>query len=95
MIIFEWDEHKSSENQKKHNASFEDTTLIWQGLHVTVDSIAYTVGGEVRNASIGLIRDKLFTAIWTERNEKIRLISVRRARDGEEKIYWKKISEQL
>lgn len=42
---------------------------------------------EIRYLVIGTIKDKAWTAIITMRGEKIRLISVRRQRKNEEKLY--------
>lgn len=44
-------------------------------------------GAEERFLSIGPIDAKFFAVIWTWRNEKIRIITARRARDAEEKRY--------
>jgi uncharacterized protein len=86
---FAWDPSKSKQNKAKHGISFFEAVEIWQGVHMTIKEIARTSGGEIRNATIGISQGKLFTAIWTKRSH-IRLISVRRSRDGEKKIYWKK-----
>ncbi len=88
---FEWDPEKSDKNLKGHGVSFQEATEIWQGLHLEVEEIAKTKDGEKRSATIGLIKGDVFTAIWTKRSHVIRLISVRRSRDGEKEIFWKKI----
>jgi len=90
MLEFEWDSNKSDKNRRKHGVSFIDAIQIWQSLHVTVKNIAYAKDGETRNATIGMIDGELFTAIWTKRRDAKRLISVRRSRDGEKEIFWKK-----
>lgn len=89
MVNFEWDPKKSHLNKEKHGVSFSEAVGIWQGAHLTIDTIAKSEDGETRCATIGLVGDTLHTAIWTMRGEKIRIISVRRARDGEKKAYWK------
>lgn len=89
MPIFEWDADKSKQNKQKHGVSFSTATQIWQGPHVTAGNIAYAKG-ENRSATIGFVSGKLFTAIWTKRENAIRIISVRRSRDGEKKIFWEK-----
>jgi len=85
--MFEWDAKKSKQNQEKHGVSFADSLEIWQASHLTASRIAKSKDGESRSASIGYIQGKLYTAIWTKRGDKIRLICVRRARNGEEKIF--------
>lgn len=88
---FEWDPEKSKLNQTKHGVSLKNAMEIWQGSHLTVENIAKSKEGETRSATIGLIGSEIFTAIWTQRNGKTRLISVRRARDGEKEIFKKRI----
>ena len=85
--MFEWDIEKSVKNKKKHGVSFRESLEIWQCVHLSVEKIATSKNGETRSATIGLIRGRLYTAIWTQRNDKIRIISVRRSRDGEKEIF--------
>ena len=90
MSSFEWDPEKSVANEGNHGIDFRSAMQIWQGPHVTVEKIAYIKGGETRSATIGLVKGDVYTAIWTTRKDVVRLISVRRARDGEKKIFWEK-----
>lgn len=90
-MFFEWDEQKNVLNQIKHGVCFEEATTIWGDIHVENAGIAHTNRGESRNATLGLIEKKVYVVIWTNRNNKIRLISVRRAGKNEQKIYYKKI----
>ena len=85
--MFEWDPIKSEQNTKKHGISFNDALEIWQAVHLTAENIAHSKDGESRGATIGFIQGKLYTAVWTKRGEKIRIISVRRSRSGEEKTF--------
>lgn len=89
--MFEWDVQKNLINQKKHGISFEEAMQMWQKPYVEVENIAYTKT-EKRSAILGNIGERLYVAIWTKRKDKIRLITVRRARKNEEKIYKEKIS---
>lgn len=90
-MFFEWDIQKNVLNQNKHGVCFEEATAIWENIHVEIEGVAHADGGETRNATLGLIEKKIYVAIWANRNNKIRLISVRRARKNEQKIYYKKI----
>ncbi len=85
--MFEWDPKKSKQNFQKHGVTFEEATVIWQGICLAVEDIARTSRGEKRSATIGMISGKIYTAIWARRQESIRLISVRRSRDGEKKAF--------
>ena len=90
---FEWDIEKSEQNQEKHGVSFDESVVIWETTRLEVENLAYSEDGEKRSATIGWIETKLYVAIWTKRHEKIRIISVRRARKNEEEIFFKKIRE--
>ena len=87
---FEWDELKSTVNLKKHGVTFAQATEVWKGVHLTVSDIAKSSDGEKRSATIGFIGNHIYTAIWTRRKGRIRLISVRRSRDGEKEVFKKK-----
>lgn len=88
---FEWDEAKNKENQKKHGVAFPVAVSLWNETHVEIENLAYSEEGETRSAMMGWIANKVYVAIWTRRDGKIRLISVRRARKNEEKIFFEKI----
>lgn len=90
---FDWDPAKEYTNKEKHRVSFEDAKAIWDLGHLEVKDIAYAESGEKRSATIGWIRNRLYVAIWTKRHSKIRLISVRRARENEEKVFFEKIQK--
>lgn len=92
-IEFEWDQEKNKGNQIKHGVSFERAVEIWENEYVDVEDVARSEEGERRDATIGWIEGKIFTAIWTKRSGKIRLISVRRARENEERIFTQKIQD--
>ena len=85
--MFEWDSEKSRLNFEKHNIAFDKATAIWQSIYLEVAAIAQEKKGETRSATIGLIDGKFYTAIWTWRSNKMRLICVRRSRDGEKKAF--------
>lgn len=82
---FEWDEKKSRANKSKHGIDFNTATKLWNDQD-RID-IRTNFPAENRNALIGKIGDKLWTAIFTRRMDAIRIISVRRARKKETKLY--------
>lgn len=90
---FEWDVEKNKANRIKHGISFERAVAIWDSIHLEVEDIARSEDGESRSATIGWVDGSLFLAVWTRRGEKIRLISVRRARKNEERIFAEKIQD--
>jgi len=81
MPEFEWDEAKRLTNLSKHKFDFLDARRLFDGRPVFVQQILRRA--EIRIGTTGEVDGTLVTAIWTIRMNKIRLISVRRARDEE------------
>jgi uncharacterized DUF497 family protein len=82
---FEWDKDKSLSNRKKHGLTFEAARDLWLDEKRVEIEIDYPE--EKRWALIAELKGKVWTAIYTVRNEVIRLISVRRARVKEVGLY--------
>jgi uncharacterized DUF497 family protein len=85
-VKFEYDEHKSQINKKKHGIDFLEAQKLWQDENALVVP-ANIVDEEVRYALISNILTKCFTAIFTIRDNSYRIISVRRCRKNEERGY--------
>ena len=87
MHEFEWDEKKARSNLAKHGITFEAAKIAFVdrfALELSEDVAAY---GEERYILIGMVRLSLCTAVYTERNGRIRIISARHATRAEEKLY--------
>ena len=82
---FEWDDTKRVKNIDRHGLDFLDSDILFGGPLMV--SEAKTVAGERRVMATGLLDDVYVTAIYTMRGNIIRMISLRRARDGERKHY--------
>lgn len=85
---FEFDLQKSQVNKLKHGVDFLEAQQMWEGAFV---EFAARQDFENRFAIIGPINGKIHTCIYTLREDAIRIISCRRARDKEEQLYAKKI----
>ena len=83
---FEWDERKRRLNLERHGIDFEDARHIFSESPVYLSSSIHH--DELRRLAIGLLDDIEITVVFTMRGENIRLISARRARRNERKIYW-------
>ena len=82
---FEYDPHKSNLNRAKHGIDFDEAQALWNDdffLEIPAKNL-----DEPRFLVIGKIGGKHWSAIITYRNEKIRIISVRRSRDEEIELY--------
>ena len=88
-MSFEWDPEKSALNKKKHGIDFETAKNIWLDNERIEIKAPHPV--EERWIVIGSVRQKVWAAIYTIRGDIIRIISVRRARKKEVKIYEEKI----
>ena len=82
---FEYDQHKSKINQEKHGISLEEAKQIWFVPAAEVD--AQSRFDEQRHMLIGKLGGKFYSVIFTMRGDTIRLISARRSRTKEIKIY--------
>ena len=85
MFSFEYDERKSKSNLKKHGIDFVDAQLLWLDPNLIV--VPAKTEDEPRYLAVGRISKKYWSAVITYRGENIRLISVRRSRDEEVRIY--------
>ena len=83
--MFEFDKDKSESNKRKHGISFESARKLWKDPHrVEVPTIWVE---ETRILLIAKLEKEIWAAIYTLRNKKIRIISVRKARNNEKKVY--------
>jgi hypothetical protein len=87
-VDFEFDPQKSDANKLKHGIDFEEAKALWNDPNAIEVELQYQ--DERRHARIGKQFEgsaELWTAIFTLRAEKVRLISVRRARTKEKQQY--------
>lgn len=82
---FEFDEAKSQANKSKHGIDFVEAQALW--LDDMLVEIPARTEDEPRFVVVGMIWGKHWSAVITYRGERVRLISVRRARDEEVAIY--------
>ena len=82
---FEFDPEKSESNKFKHGVDFIEAQALWNDADLL--EIPAKTSDEARFLVIGKIDDKHWTGIITYRNDNIRIISVRRARNEEIEIY--------
>ena len=82
---FEFDRRKSQTNKKKHGIDFVEVQALWKDPD-RIEIPAVTID-EPRFIVIGKISDTHWSTIITYRDEKIRIISMRRSRREEIEIY--------
>ncbi|MGV6810537.1 MAG: BrnT family toxin [bacterium] len=90
-MTLEWDEAKRRTNLQKHTIDFVDAEEIFRGATVTFedDRISY---GEQRWITFGTLKGRVVAVVHTERDVRIRLISIRKATKYEERYYYETIT---
>jgi uncharacterized DUF497 family protein len=87
---FEHGPGKSASNKTKHGISLQEAEKLWSvtGVEFEAKNI-----DEPRFMLIGMLNSKLYSCIYTYRDNAIRLISARRSRKTEEKLYYDHIKK--
>ena len=87
----EWDENKRLINLQKHKIDFIGSEEIFDGYTVTFedDSVDYH---EQRFVSFGMFQERIVAVVHAEKNENIRIISIRKATKHEERYYYATIT---
>ena len=82
---YEWDPVKAKVNLEKHGVSFEFVTRFdWSSVHLRLDTRHRE---EQRVIALGLIGERLYSLVFTERTGNVRIISLRKANNREMKNY--------
>lgn len=84
MLIFEWDENKERLNFRKHKASSaEGESVFYDSFSITILDPDHSIE-EKRFIDIGTSdNNRILVVIYTERDDRIRIISVRKATQAE------------
>jgi uncharacterized protein len=88
MPIFEWDENKEKSNFRKHKVTFaEGESVFYDSNSLTIPDPDHSIE-ENRFIDIGTSdKNRLLVVSYTEREDRIRIISVRKANPTERKMY--------
>ena len=84
--MFEFDPNKSEANKLKHGIDFYMARRLWNDPK-RIEIPARWVD-ESRFLIIACLEKDIWSAVYTVRNNRIRIISVRKARDNEKEIYY-------
>ena len=85
-IQFGWDADKAALNLKKHGVDFRDAVQVFNDVNrIEWYDFAHS-DEEDRYNTIGMVRQVLFV-VYTERRDKTRIISARKATPKERRIY--------
>ena len=88
MPIFEWDENKQKSNFRKHAVDFAEGESVFYDAHsLTIPDPDHSAK-EHRFIDIGTSnKNRILVVVYTERENRIRIISVRKATGIERKMY--------
>ncbi|MFO7768816.1 MAG: BrnT family toxin [bacterium] len=82
---FEFDPAKSLANRKKHGIDFREAIALWDDPDLL--EVPARTEGEPRYLVIGRIEGRHWSGVITYREDRIRIISVRRSRPEEVDLY--------
>ena len=90
---FEWDADKALINVAKHKVSFKEATEVFNDPHALEGYDTLHSTNETRFSIIGFSSQRLLFVVYTERSmDTIRIISARKVREAERKIYERRIN---
>ena len=84
---FEWDPVKAGINSRKHKVDFDEAQLVFEDPNLWIDFDFGTDITEDRFQATGMGESRLITVIYTERGNRIRIISARKANSNEQREY--------
>jgi uncharacterized DUF497 family protein len=84
---FEWDDDKATSNFEKHGIGFEDARAVFRDPFAVELFDDREDRGEERYILIGMSVSGILVVIYTERNERNRIISARNAEPNEQRYY--------
>ncbi len=90
MLLFEWDPRKAEGNLKLHGVSFDEaSTAFSDTLSLTIYDPLHS-GEEDRLVLVGAShKNRLLVVVHTDRKDKVRIISARKATKKERRQYEK------
>ncbi len=86
---FEWDAAKATSNLRKHGVAFKDAQLVFNDVFATHRVDVDAGYGEQRMIATGMVNGVPLTVVYTERGERTRLISARKATKHEQLGYYR------
>ncbi|MEL7465089.1 MAG: BrnT family toxin [Pseudomonadota bacterium] len=82
--VYEWNEEKRRSTKEKHGIDFAEAIELFDLPHIVARSDR---GDEVRYVAVGRLNNRFVAVVYTVRGEATRIITARRARDGEIRAY--------
>ena len=90
--MFTWDEKKRRLNLAKHGIDFHDAEMIFDGPLVTVEDRREDYGAR-RYVALGFLAEVVVSLTYSERGDRIRIISIRKALKHETRFFFSQIGK--
>jgi uncharacterized DUF497 family protein len=87
IVAFEWDDTKAAENIRNHGVSFAQAALAFRNPFAVEWIDLREDYGEERIILLGMSSNQILAVVYTERAERIRIVSARRATKDEQGHY--------
>ena len=84
---FEWNPAKDVANEQKHDINFTEATTVFEDPQHIVEDVSRPEHGEKRMMAIGRVGTFMIVVVYTDRSERRRIISARRASRSERERY--------
>jgi len=86
--LFEWDDAKAARNLLIHEVDFQEAKTVFEDPFAITISDELHSEDELRSITLGLsLLEKVLLVVHTERKERIRIISARKATPSERSQY--------
>jgi uncharacterized DUF497 family protein len=86
---FEWDDEKASANIRNHGVSFEQAAFAFNDPFAVEWIDEREPYNEERSVLLGIVAGQVLTVVYTERRDRIRIISSWRATKHEQDYYYR------
>jgi uncharacterized DUF497 family protein len=81
---FEWNAAKAESNLAKHGVGFEAARRVFDDVFAFERCDFDSAAGEIRYVITGMVNDVILTVVYTERGDRTRIVSARRATKHEQ-----------
>jgi uncharacterized DUF497 family protein len=90
---FEWDQAKAAANYKKHGVRFEHAVGAFEDPFALIELDESEEYGQDRFLLTGRAAGGILVVVYTERGERVRIISAREATEYERRNYYRATQE--
>jgi hypothetical protein len=88
-LEFEWDFGKAEANLRKHGIGFDVARRVFEDAFAIEQPDLDLHYGEARFVIMGMVEGRLLRVVYTERSNRIRIISARKATVHERREYYR------